>query len=117
MLKFKVLKLNEHILIRLGIFSRNIPSKPIDAFFKSAITYYIILIAVLFIVSSIVFVYQNSAQFNETLRTCSIIFETLQAFGMYMSFGLNSAKIHAVHQKLQALVDDSGKGIPFISEP
>lgn len=111
MLKFKVLKFNENILVRLGIFSNRFPIKPIDAFLKSLQTYDMILIAVLFITSSALFVYQNLAHFNDTLRTCSIIFETLQAFGMYMCFGCKSTKIHAVHLKLQELVDKSMEGI------
>lgn len=115
MLKFKVLKLNEKILIQLGIFSNRFPAEPKKLFFKSPQTYYIILIAVVFITSSILFVYQNLAHFNDTLRTCSIIFETLQAFGMYMSFGLNSTKIHAVHLKLQQLVDKSAEGMIWIT--
>lgn len=111
MLKFKVLKLNEYILIQLGIFSNQFPAKPIDAFFQSPQTYYVTLIAVFFITSSILFVYQNLAHFNDTLRTCSIIFEASQACGMYMSFGLNSTKIHAVHLKLQELVDKTTEGM------
>lgn len=109
---FKVLKFNEYILIQLGIFSNRFPTKSLtNPFFKSPQTYYIMLFAILFITSSILFVYQHLAQFDATLRTCSIILECFQSFGMYLSFGLNSNKIRIVHIKLQELVDKSTEGM------
>lgn len=116
MLKFKVLTLNENILVQLRFFSNRFSAQPVDAFFKSAQIYYIISIAFIFIASSILFVYQNLAQFNDTLRTVSIIFESLQAFGMYMSFGLNTSEIRAVYRQLQRLIDESSEGEEFRTE-
>lgn len=113
MSKFKVFKFNKSILVQLGFFSNRFSADPDDAFFKSAQTYYMILIKVTFISSMILFVCKNLAEFNDTLRTCSIIFETLQAWGMYMSFGLNTSVIRTVYLKLQTLVDKSTEGKDF----
>lgn len=64
-----------------------------------------------FIISSIVFAHQNVIDFNATLRACLFAIGTVQAMGMFISFALNTTKVHAVHLKLQELVDKSIEGM------
>lgn len=114
MVKFKVLKYNEYILIQLGIFSDEFSQNPSDCFFKLLKICYILLISGSFVISGSLFAYQNAAQFTVALRTCAFTCGAAQAFGMLFCFGLNTTKVRAVHHKLQALADKSTKGITTI---
>lgn len=108
--KFKVLKYNECMLFKLGIFRNQFPLKPINGFFKSKIIVYNLIVSMSFLISSLVFANKNMTDFNVTLRACSFAIGTIQASGMFISFGLNTTEIQAVHLKLQKLVDKSIEG-------
>lgn len=110
MVKFKVLKYHEYVLFKLGIFQNHFPQKPINGFLKSPIIYYNLFVSTTFIVSSTVYAYQSDVEFKTLLRACLFTIGTIQATAMFVSFGLNSSKIQAVHLKLQELVDTSHKG-------
>lgn len=107
MTKFKVLKLNEDILIHLGMFSNQFPEKQSDGFFKSLRICHILFISMTFIVAGSLFAYRNSVQFTLALRTCTFTLGGAQAVCMLICFGLNLSKIRTVHFKLQELVDKS----------
>lgn len=108
---FKALKYNEYMLFKIGVFRNEFPRKSIlNGFFKSLLIYYIVFVSMSFIVSSTLFAYQDDVEFNATLRACLFTIGTVQAVGMFISFGSNTDKVQAVHRKLQELVDKSNEG-------
>lgn len=104
MATFKVLKYHENILLRLGIFQEQ---KSTNGFFTSPIIHCVLFSSVTFIVSSSMYVYQNSVDFNKTLHVALFTIGMTQSMGMFISFGFNATKIHAVHCELQELVKKS----------
>lgn len=110
MVKFKVLKYNESILLKLGIVQHRFPKKmAITGFFKSPIVYYTLSLSVTFTVSCALFVYQNLMDFNAALRASLFIVGTFQTTGMLISFHVNATNMREVHLKLQELAE----GITF----
>lgn len=86
-------------------------TKPINGFFKSISTYYILFNTIIFlIVSSIVFLYENVEHPQYALKTGVFIVGGLQAIGMFLSFGLKMDKVSILHVKLQEIVDGSAQG-------
>lgn len=115
MVKLIVLKYSEWILDRLGIYAKHSPNQPDqNVFFKKLSSYYILLTTTAFVVSSAIFVVENSSQFDVALRTCAIAIGTAQSIGMYFSFGTNLKNVHALHYKLQTVIDGSTKGKMFL---
>lgn len=100
MMKFKVLKYHEIILLKLGVF-------PIRGAFKAPIIYYSILISVSLDVSLSLFVLQNTEQFDLVLRNSLFILGNSQALGMFICFYINASNVQAIHLKLQDIVDKS----------
>lgn len=96
MAKFKVLKYHDFALNKLIIYP--------------LITHYILLNLILFLSSSIVFVYQITSKFDEAIRACFLIFGTCQAIGMFYSYGRNLSEIHAVHSKLNGIIRKIAEG-------
>lgn len=74
------------------------------------ITYYILLNFLAFIVSNVVFVYQNKLQFDIALRACVFVFGACQATGMFYSYGINLTEIQAVHSKLDEIIIKTVEG-------
>lgn len=105
MKEFKVLKYNEIVLLKLGIFSKNMDS--IRGSSMPPIIFYAVLISVSFIVSLSLFVVENTAQFDVVLRNCLFILGSAQAFGMFISFCFNASNIQVIHAELQDIVDKS----------
>lgn len=106
MVKFKVLKFNEFILIHLGMFSNRLPAKPSeDGFLKSVKVYHILLVSTSYFISGSMFAYRHWAQFTLALRTFGFTLGGTQALCMFHCFGMNTTKIRTVHHKLQELVD------------
>lgn len=115
MVKFTVLKFNKFLLSHLGIFSKQSSNQTYsNAFFKALNSYYILLTTTAFVVASVIFVLKNSSQFDIALRTCAIAIGTFQSIGMYFCFGLNMKKVHALHFKLQKIIDESVEGKHFL---
>lgn len=109
--QFKVLKFNEYLLFKVGIFRNQFPQKSIsNGFFKSPLIYYLLFVSITFIISSTLFAYQNVAEFSSALRACLLTISVVQASGMFISFGFHTAKVQAVHHELQEFVDKSNKG-------
>lgn len=110
---FKVLRLNELVLVWLRIYPHQLTvatSVPSKGFFKSISVHYISLNLFAFIVASGAFVYQNLANVMDALRTGTVTFGSGQALGMFLSIGCNIDKVKLLHQKLQAIVDQAAKG-------
>lgn len=105
MVKFKVLKYNEFILIHLGMFSNRYPEKSSDDFFNSLKTCFILFISGSFSIGAAMFAYQHSAEFTLALRTWSFTLGASHALVLFICFRLNAYKIQTVHHKLQELVD------------
>lgn len=114
MFSFTVLKYDEIILARLGYFSKQMPSPTTqNKFFKRLSSYYILLTTTIFVLTSAIFVLQNLSQFDIALRSSAIAIGTAQSIGMYFSFGTNVRKIHAIHFKLQKIIDERTSGNIF----
>lgn len=85
--------------------------QPVDNFFTSITTYYILFNTIVFLIlSSVVFVYQNLWQLEVALRTCIAVVGGLQVAGMFISHGLKMDKIKEFHQKLREVCDESVNG-------
>lgn len=113
---FKVLRLNELLMDRLHIYSHPLlttASIPTNDFFRSITTYYILFHVVGFIAGSAVFAYQNASHVVLALRTGTVLVGTCQALGMFLTVGCKFDKVKVLHQKLQAIVDQTAEGIYF----
>lgn len=111
MAKFKVLKLNQTYLTRIGIHCQQ-PDEQTNVFFRTFTAYYYLFTIFSFtITSSAVFAYKNWPQMDIISEPCLIVIAGLQVIGMYLSVGINIRKVKALHNELQEIVD---KGIfPF----
>ena len=109
MAKFKVLKHHEFILTKVGIIENPLgeTKNPFVSHLKSAIVHYSLFIMVTFIISSLLFVWQNYAQLNDTLRSCSFIVALTQSISMFLIFRSNAENVQVVHNKLQELANKS----------
>lgn len=109
---FKVLRLNELVMLWLRIYSHRLAPDTIlaDDFFKSITTYYIWFNMFAFIGTSAAFVCQNTSNIMDALRTAMVVVGSSQALGMFSSFGCKITKVKLLHQKLQAIVDQAAKG-------
>lgn len=106
---FKVLNLNELVMVRLRIYTRRLTDTVSD-FFESISMYYIAFNMLAFIATSMAFVYQNAADIMVALRTVMVIVGTMQALGMFLCLGRNVLTVKMLHIKLQAIVDRTAKG-------
>lgn len=109
---FNVFKYHKIALIKLRIYPTSAQNK-INVFFKSFASYYILIVLIAFIISSIVFVVQNLSEFTDALRSCMFIFGVCQAIGMFYYYGINASKMQTVHIKLQETIDEMIKGKYF----
>lgn len=110
--KLNVLKYNEFILSRFGMYRDHLRNS-INDFNAFALNFYILFVSVAFMISSTIFAHQNLAQFDIALRTSIFVLGTAQSLGMFISFGLNKVKVQAVHVKLQELIDKSTAGMSY----
>lgn len=106
---YKVLELNELVMVRLRIYTRQL-TDPKSDFFESITMYYISFNMLAFIATSVAFVYQNVSNFMVVLRTLMVIVGTSQALGMFLYIGRKIIKVKMLHQKLQAIVDRTARG-------
>lgn len=109
---FKVLELNELVMVWLRIYPHHLTANsiPTNDFFKSITVFYISFNLLAFIVTSAMFVYQNTSYVVIALRTGMVVVGSSQALGMFLSVCLNSDKVKMLHQKLQAIVDQAAIG-------
>lgn len=115
MSSFKVLKLNELMMVWIRIYSKpsTVDSIPTKDFFRSTTAYNISLHIVGFIATSAVFLYQNKSDAAAALPTVMVIVGTSQALGMFLCVGCKIDKVKMLHQKLQAIVDQAAAGKHF----
>ena len=106
MAKFKVHKYNQAFMARLGIHSYNL-NDPANEFFKSIATFYNLITAtVFFVTSSAAFVYLNWPNLEIVLEPFLIVLAGVQYGGMFLSVGLNMKKVKLLHITLQKIVDE-----------
>lgn len=105
---FKVLKLNEQIMIWLRIYNHHSFVEMANSF--SFVMYCISLDLFAFIVSSAVFVYQNTSNIISALRATMVGMGSIQALGMFLYVVWNIDRSKLLHRKLQAFVDQAAKG-------
>lgn len=103
-------KYHKTILSKLGVYPIQCDNEKNNEFFKSFATNYVLLILIAFNISSGTFVFENISKFAVALRACLFITGISQAIGMFYNYGLKLDEIHAVHTKLQKLIDNIGKG-------
>lgn len=110
---FKVLELNELVMVWLRIYPHHLTANsiPTNDSFKSITVFYISFNLLAFIVTSAMFVYQNTSYVVIALRTGMVVVGSSQALGMFLSVCFNSNKVKMLHQKLQAIVDQAAIGV------
>lgn len=109
--ELNVLKYNEWVLIHLGIYTKHTPNQAYgNVFFKTLSSYYILLTTSALVVTSGFYIVKYSPQFDVVLRTIAIAIGTAQSVGMYACFGIHLKKVHALHFKLQKIIDESMAG-------
>lgn len=101
---FQVLKMSQAFLSRLGIYSYRL-TEPINEFFSSFSTYYILCNLTFTLISSTTFIYQSSCELKITLQLWLIIIGAIQCSGMYLNIGLKMRQVKVLHLKLQEIVD------------
>lgn len=107
MLPFKVLKYNQALMAKIGIYSYRL-TEPTNEFFNSSSTYFILFHVIVFVlIGGIVYATNNVSDFTIVLETCVTIIGGIQCGGMYLSIGLKMRKVKALHLKLQKIVDDA----------
>lgn len=109
---FKVLRLNERVMVWLRLYSHQLTpaSIPSDDFFQSISMYCISLNMFAFQVASAAFVYSNTSVVVDALRTGMVTVGVGQALGMFLCVGCNIGTVKLLHQKLQAIIDQAAKG-------
>lgn len=106
MTKFQVLKYNQAIMARLGLYSYRL-SEPSNEFFYSLASYYFLLAGeILSVLTSALFVYKHWPQFNIVSQPCLIIIGSSVCFGIFLSVGLKLKSITTLHLKLQEITDE-----------
>lgn len=110
MAKFQVLKMNQAFMAWLGLYSYRL-TEPINEFFYSKSTYYILIHMTFTLISSATYIFQTSSEVEVTLQLWLIIIGGIQCVGMFLSVGFKMKKVKAVHLKLQEVVD---AGLPFV---
>lgn len=109
---FKVLKLNEQLMILLRIYRqpiRNVTDADND-FFKSITTYCLAFSDITFAAASAVFVYQNVSDIMVALRTTLLIVGAIQSVAIFLSIGCKIDKIKVLQIKLQEIIDQTAMG-------
>lgn len=107
MSRFQVLRYNQEFMREIKIYSLQLPDKSID-FFHSTISYCILSLSTIGIVSSAVYVYSESSDFKATLDSIFLIITSLQAIAVWINFGLRIKNLKQFHNQLQAIVDQGG---------
>lgn len=106
MISFKVLKHNQSLMSRLGIYSYRL-NEPTNEFFKSITGLYMLFIVIAFyLASGSCFIYKNLAQLRMALEGLLLVIAGLQCGGMFFNIGLEMKTVKALHIKLQAIVDE-----------
>lgn len=114
MTRFKVLDIRPVLVQRMGIIPTSIITPP-HKFFRTFTDYYVWIVLFLFLVSSIMYVLENSQDLNNCLKTIPMIIGGIQSLGMFMGVGFRSSHIVTLREKLQTLVDKGAHYFLFIS--
>lgn len=115
MSSFKVLKLNELMMVWIRIFPERLTanSPTTNEFFNSLTTHYILLHILGFIAASAGFLCQNKSDVAVALPTAMVIMGSSQALSMFLCLGCKLDKVKMLHQNLQAIVDQAAEGSHF----
>lgn len=108
--RFNAFKYHRLFLTQLGIYPTQSQSSSI-VFFKSWGSYYVLLTLSTVFISASVFMYENLSEFTVAVRQSILIIATVQCVGMFFYFGINVNEIHAVHSKLQEIIDKIVEGM------
>lgn len=109
MAKFKVLKTNQTLLSRVGIYlDRSIPSTNVSLFLCTHYTPVAIFIA---FTISIAFVFKNPSEIELCLRALEVCTGAIQLTGIFFGFKMQVNKMNALQSELQKIVN---KGITIL---
>lgn len=106
MVKFDVLKYNQAYMSWLGLHSYRV-TEPINEFFPSIGSCYMVpLIGVAFVTST-VFVFKHyDTDVMASVGALKLFFSAFQCGGMFLGFGSKMIQVKALHLELQRLVDE-----------
>lgn len=109
MKKFKVLAYNEYAFVKVGVYSTRNDN---NVFYHSFSPYYILFNLIIFVIAGVntVFIFLNVSEINDALRTAISTLAAAQTVGMFLSYGMNTSKMQALHFKLQKNVDKTFAG-------
>lgn len=106
MAQFNVLQYNQSFMAKIGIHSYRI-AEPTNEFLQSPIAFFIpFVLIVCHVISSAVFISQNSQQFEAVLQAIFLMIAGIQSLGMYFSVGLKMKEVKILQLKLQQIVDE-----------
>lgn len=104
MSKFQVLRYNQEFMTEIKIYSVRLTDHKID-FFRSKISYCVLSLSTIAIISSAVFVYFDSSDLKATLDSIFLIITSLQTIAVWINIGLQMDNFKKFHNQLQGIVD------------
>lgn len=105
MSKFKVLKYNQSVMARIGIYPNNI-AEPTNSLLIPIAFYYVLFNFLITVISSAVLISKNLSDFKIVIDGSILIVGSSQCFGEYFFIGLKMNKAKALHLDLQDFVDE-----------
>lgn len=104
-MKFNVLKYNQAVLYRIGLYSYRL-NESSNEFFNSFASYYLLFSeAIVTFLTSSAFIYENWPKFDIISQPCLIANGSATCFFMILSVGFNLKSVKILHQTLQETVD------------
>lgn len=107
MKKFKVFKVNQAFMAKMGIYSPNFADNSINLY-KSIVRHIITFILLTIILASGPYAMKNaSVDIKSTLNSCKMIVAGIQSIGTFLSLGFKMNKTKEFHLKMQEIIDKS----------
>lgn len=103
--KFEVLKYNQSVMARIGIYPYDI-KKPTSKIYTSFAFYYFIISLTIPVMSGTVLILQKMSDFKSIIRDILMIIGSIQSFAVYYFIGLKINKIKTLHLNLQKTIDE-----------
>lgn len=104
MSKFQVLRYNQEFMTEIKIYSCRLTNPNVD-FFRSKMSYFVLSLSSIAIISSAVFVYIDSSDLKATLDSVFLIITSLQTIAVWINIGLQMANFKDFLNQLQGIVD------------
>lgn len=105
--KLEVFETIRPLMVRLGLHSYNL-TEPKNEFFRTFVAYHTMAVSVLlFIISSIIYIYQNVTDFSAVPEPLVLICAGIHLLGTFTCLGLSKRNVKLLQIELQELIDKS----------